>query len=89
MANHKSSIKRARQNEKRHDRNRWWRGRIRTAIKKVVLASENKETEGIDALLQNAVTLLGKSYNKGIYKKNNVARRISRLTLMVNKVKAA
>ena len=79
MANIKSAIKRNKQNEKRRQRNRVFRGRARTYVKNArdVIISENLE-EARAATLQ-AISALDKAAEKGILHKNNAARRKSRL----------
>lgn len=79
MANIKSQIKRNKQNEKRRQRNRVYRGRARTYIKKVHLAIENEDIEGARLATQQAISALDKAADKGILHKNNAARRKSRL----------
>jgi small subunit ribosomal protein S20 len=79
LANIKSAIKRNKQNEKRRQRNRIFRGRARTYVKNArdVISSENLE-EARAATLQ-AISALDKAAEKGILHKNNAARRKSRL----------
>jgi small subunit ribosomal protein S20 len=79
LANIKSAIKRNRQNEKRRVRNRIFRGRARTYIKKAqtVMASGD-EAASREATLE-AISALDKAVEKGVLHKNNAARRKSRL----------
>lgn len=79
MANIKSAIKRNKQNEKRRQRNRIFRGRARTYVKNArdMIVSENLD-EARAATLQ-AISALDKAAEKGILHKNNAARRKSRL----------
>jgi small subunit ribosomal protein S20 len=79
LANKKSAIKRMRQNEKRRQHNRLFRGRARTEVKKARLAIENGEIETARAATQAAVAALDKAASKGIIHKNNAARRKGRL----------
>jgi len=79
LANIKSQIKRMRQNEKRRLRNRIFRGRARTMVKKVRQAIESGELESARQALRLAVSALDKAAEKGVLHKNNVARRKSRL----------
>ena len=88
MANTKQTAKRARQNIKRYNRNRWWKSRIKTFVKAIVVACDSGELKDIDDKLLLATRTLAKAKNKGILKANSSARKISRLTLMVNKAKA-
>ncbi|MCB0339004.1 MAG: 30S ribosomal protein S20 [Bdellovibrionales bacterium] len=78
MANHKSAEKRHRQNLKKRERNKLVRATVRTAIKKAKTAVENKESNAAD-LVRAAESLLAKAASKGIVKKANASRRISRI----------
>jgi small subunit ribosomal protein S20 len=81
---HKSAQKRARQAIKRTERNKLYKAKIKTAVKKVTSAA-NKETA--EKELKNAVSVLDKVASKGIIHKNKAANKKSRLTLYVNKMK--
>lgn len=84
MANHKSALKRVRQNEKRNEINRSNRSKLRTSIKKVrVAVTAGDKKEGSEILL-STVSLIDKAVNKGIIHKNTAARHKSRLTKHVN-----
>jgi len=86
MANHKSSVKRVRQNAKRNLINRSNRSALRTEIKKlrgsVAAADKSVSTE----LLTGTVSLIDKAVNKGILHKNTAARYKSRLTKHVTNI---
>jgi small subunit ribosomal protein S20 len=79
LANIKSAIKRNKQNEKRRLRNRVYRGRARTFVKRARLAIEEGTPEEAQTALLEAVRALDKAAEKGILHKNNAARRKSRL----------
>jgi small subunit ribosomal protein S20 len=81
---HASAQKRARQNEQRNQRNTMLRSALRTAVKKVVVAIEDRNVEEAQTELPKAVRALGKASSKGIIHKNNASRKISRLTRRVN-----
>ena len=81
---HASTRKRARQNERRRQRNASLRSALRTTVKKVVVAAEANEVETATAELSRAVRALGKASSKGIVHRNHAARKISRLTRRVN-----
>jgi len=76
MPQHKSSIKRVRQEKKRRAHNRTLRSKLRTMYKKV-LTAENKQ-EG-EVLLKEAVSYIDRMAVKGIVHKNNAANKKSRL----------
>jgi len=89
MATHASAKKRARQTEKRRLRNRANLSAMKTAIKKVTEAVDKKDFASVDQLLRSAQSAIAKTKKKGSIHRNNMARRISRLTLSVNKARAA
>jgi small subunit ribosomal protein S20 len=81
---HKSTIRRARQAERRHERNRATVNTVKTLIKKVQSAMVEKKVDEAKASLQEATSAIGKAVSKGILHRNTASRRISRLTLRVN-----
>ena len=82
MPNHKSAEKRARQNEKRRQRNRGSRGKLRTGVKKLRAALEGGD-KGAQALLPETVSLIDKAVQKGVLHRNAAARYKSRLAKRV------
>ncbi len=79
MANIKSAIKRNKTNEKRRLRNRIYRGKARTFVKKARTVIEEGDMEGARAATLQAISALDKAAEKGILHKNNAARRTGRL----------
>lgn len=86
MANIKSAKKRILVSQKRADRNKSIRSKVKTAIKKVEVAIEANDKAAATEALKVAVSEIDKAAKKGIYHKNNAARKVSRLTLAVNKL---
>lgn len=86
MANIKSAQKRILVNQTRAARNKSIRSKVRTAIKKVNVAVLNNDKETAAAALTAAITEINKACTKGVYHKNNAARKVSRLTIAVNKI---
>lgn len=84
MANIKSQIKRNRQNKKRRELNRVFRGSARTALRKARMAIENGEVEIAREKTMIAVKALDKAAAKGIIHKNKAARQKSHLMLHLN-----
>lgn len=80
---HPSAAKRARQSVVRNQRNSALRSALRTAVKKVITAVEERDTTTAQAELPAAVRALGKATSKGIVHKNYASRKISRLTRKV------
>lgn len=79
MANHKSALKRIRQNEKRRLHNRTFRNRTRTLVKKARSAIEGGNIDEAREATRIAVRDLDKLASRGIVHKRNAARRKSRL----------
>ncbi len=86
MANHASAKKRARQTIVKTERNKAHKSKSKTLIKTLRTAIESNEKQVAVELLQKVQSHLGKMAKLGVYKKNNVARRTSRLSLAVNKM---
>ena len=80
----KSAIKRARQTEARNAKNRSVKNMLKTLTKNVEREIENKSVEGASTALKKAVSAFDKAAQKGILHKNTVARRVAKLTNMVN-----
>jgi len=89
LANHKSALKRARQNEIRRLRNKGYKTRAKNVIKQVRSAADNNETEEARARLAEAVSTIQKAASKGVIHRNAAARKISRLYRRVNRATAA
>ena len=83
MANHASSKKRIRRNNGRAVVNGARRSRIRTSIKKVEAAIASGSEKDAKAALQAAQPELQRGVAKGIYHKNTVARKLSRLSARI------
>ncbi len=88
MANHKSAIKRIRQNEKRRLRNRTFRNRARTLVKKARLAIESGDLEAARIATHEAARDLDKLASRGVVHKRNAARRKSRLMKQLAQLEA-
>ncbi|HKM00275.1 MAG TPA: 30S ribosomal protein S20 [Mobilitalea sp.] len=85
MANIKSAKKRILVNEKKAERNKSIKSKVKTMIKKVDAAVATGDAEAAKQSLLAAVTEIDKACSKGVYHKNTAARRVSRLTKAVNK----
>ena len=86
MANHKSAVKRNRQNAVRNARNTHIRSTMRTLVKQVREAAAAGDKDAANAALNKAVPYIDKSATKGIIHKATASRKISRLTRLVNSV---
>ena len=89
MANHKSAEKRNRQSQVRRIRNRANRTRMRGAIKAVDSAIATGVQDDAVAALNIAIPVIAKTASKGTIHKKNASRKVSRLTMRVNKMQAA
>ena len=77
MANIKSQIKRIKQNEKRHERNKAVKTNLKTAVRKFREAAEAGDKDAAVALGQDAARKLDKAASKGVIHKNQAANRKS------------
>ena len=84
MAN--SAQKRARQNEKRALRNRFYRTRLKNITKSVREAAAAGDKEAAAAAYKSANKNLHAMVSRGFLKKETASRRVSRLALLVNKI---
>ena len=83
MANHKSALKRAGQNERRRLRNKAVQTRVKNVVKQVRIAMAN-EGEDAGPRLDAAKSVIDKAAKKGVLHKKTAARKISRLARLVN-----
>ena len=86
MANIKSAKKRIKVIEKKTLRNKMLKSRVKTAIKKVITAVEAGDKAVAEEKLILAISEIDKATSKGLYHKNTAARKVSRLTKLVNKM---
>lgn len=89
MANHPSAEKRNRQRIVRTERNRQRKSSVRTAVKQVRAAAEEKDLATTQKLLKNAIVELSKAATKGVLHKKTASRRIGRLNAMAHKLSKA
>ena len=86
MANIKSAKKRILVKKKKTERNKAIKSKVKTEIKKVRAAVEAKDVEAATNALKSATIEIDKATTKGVYHKNNAARKVSRLTKAVNSI---
>ena len=77
MANIKSQIKRNKQNEKRHQRNKAVKSGLKTAVRKFREAADAGEKDQAITLGRDAAKKLDKATSKGVIHKNQAANRKS------------
>ena len=84
MPSNKQAKKRLRQAQRRSSVNRGRRSRVRTFVRRVELALASGDKSAAVAALKVAEPVLARSSQQGVLKPNTAARRISRLTRLVN-----
>ncbi|MEH2942083.1 30S ribosomal protein S20 [Lachnospiraceae bacterium KK002] len=86
MANIKSAKKRILVTATRTARNKSIRSAVKTSIKKVEAAIAANDKEAAQTALNAAISQISRAASKGVYHKNNAARKVSQLTKAVNKI---
>lgn len=86
MANHKSAIKRARQNEVRRLRNKSVKTKIKNVIKDLRLSVGETSKEETLKKLDMAKSNIDRAAQKGVIHKKTASRKISRLSKLVNSI---
>ena len=85
MANHKSALKRNRQNHKRNERNKGYRTLVKTLSKKVRNEAKAGNKEQAQKELKIAEKVIAKVGGKSILHSRAASRKISSLTRLVNR----
>lgn len=86
MANIKSAKKRILVAETKTARNKAIKSKVKTAVKKVDAAITAGDKDLAKAALKAAIIEIDKATSKGVYHKKTSSRKISRLTLALNKI---
>ncbi|MCM1326059.1 MAG: 30S ribosomal protein S20 [Bacteroidales bacterium] len=86
MANIKSAKKRILVNRKNAERNKAIRSGVKTAMKKVFTAIESGDRNAAKTELASATKVIEMAASKGVYHKNNAARKVSRISKAVNQM---
>ncbi len=79
-----SVLKRVRQSEKRRLRNKAFKTRIKTQIRKLEEVLATKDKDRIEAVFRETVKIISKAASKGIIHKNTASRKISRVAKRLN-----
>lgn len=85
---HKSVMKRDRQSKVRRERNKSRKTRVKNLVKAVRSAVAQQQPEQAQAALQQAVPVIQRVAAKGTLHWKTAARKISRLTRLVNALAA-
>jgi small subunit ribosomal protein S20 len=88
VANHKSALKRAGQNQARRLRNRTVKTRVKNVVKKVRQAAAQNSVEDTGGNLKIAQAAIDKAAKKGVLHKRTASRKIARLAKLAQTVKA-
>lgn len=83
MANHVSSLKRARQTERKTAVNRANKSRVRGSLRALREALQKGDAQAVSEQYKATVSALDKSVQKGILHKNTASRYKSRLNARV------
>lgn len=84
MANIKSAEKRIHLSERQRQRNRTFRTRMRTTVKRLRTAIESGDADQAKELLAGTLRVIDETAQKGVIHRNTAARHKSRLTRAVN-----
>ena len=84
MANHPSALKRYRQSQRRRLINQINRRKLKTQMKKLKAAMASGKTADAKPLLPETYSMIDRSVQKGVIKKNTARRYKSRLTKSAN-----
>ena len=86
MANIKSAKKRILTDRRNAERNKAIKSKVKTSIKKVDAAIAANDKTTAKTALTAAISEINKAASKGVYHKKTASRKISRMTLAVNKI---
>ena len=85
MANHISAKKRSRQNKVRNTVNSQYLSKFRTTLNKYKASLEAKNEEEIQKSFSAINSILAKGLKKGVFKKQNISRKLSSLSKQFSK----
>ena len=83
MAHHKSALKRIRQNKVQYARNKAFRTRVRTVLKRVRVAIADKDIETAKTAYNELVPIVDSMATRRIIHRNKAARYKSRLNKQI------
>jgi small subunit ribosomal protein S20 len=86
MANHKSAEKRSRRDEKKTALNHQRSSRVRTFLKKIEKAISLGAKQDAEVAFKEAMPEAMKGVTKGVFHKNTIARKLSRLSSRIKKL---
>ena len=86
MANHKSALKRARQNLTRNKSNKIITSQLKNKLNHFNSLLLDKKTDLLQESLNSINSSLSKALKKGLIKKNHVSRKLSSLSNQIKKI---
>ncbi len=86
MANIKSAKKRILVDRRNAEKNKAIKSKVKTAVKKVDAAIAAKDKAAASSALKAAISEIDRAASKGVFHKKTASRKISRITLAVNKI---
>ena len=89
MANIKSQIKRNKQNEKAHERNKAVKSALKTSVRQFREAADSGDAERAEQAMRAAYVKLDKAVSKGVIHKNQAANRKSAIAKRASELTAS
>lgn len=86
MANIKSAKKRILVERRNAAKNKAIKSRVKTAVKKVDAAIAANDKAAASTALSAAVSEINRAASKGVFHKKTASRKISRMSIAVNKI---
>lgn len=86
MANIKSAKKRILVYRRNAERNKAIKSKVKTAIKSVDAAIAAGDKDAASKALTTAISEINRAASKGVFHKKTASRKISRITVAVNKI---
>ncbi len=86
MANHASAKKRSRQTKNRTLVNSKYLSKFRTALNKFNASIDAKNDQEIQKSFSSVNSIMAKALKKGIFKKENISRKLSSLSNKISKI---
>ena len=86
MANIKSAKKRILVDRRNAERNKAIKSKVKTAIKCVDAAIAAGDKDAASKALTTAISEINRAASKGVFHKKTASRKISRITVAVNKI---
>jgi small subunit ribosomal protein S20 len=89
VANIKSQIKRNKQNEKAHQRNKAVKSALKTSVRQFREAADSGDTERAEQAMRAAYVKLDKAVSKGVIHRNQAANRKSAIAKRASELTAS